>query len=178
LGLRSAQAPCVSVTRCVEITKEGTSGLNKTDRLLIAMLQKDCRVPLQQVANKLEAPKSTVHYRIRKLEHDGIVEGYHAKVNAARLGYDYLAVVLVRAKYGPKYHEKLGRRLANISGVWAVYYVLGEIDFIVLIRAKDRDDYMQKLAQLSSMSDIERTSTQIVAKVIKEDSRVDLPRNS
>lgn len=158
--------------------KEGASGLDETDRRLLAMLQRDCRVPLQEVAEILGVPKSTVHYRIRKLEQDGIVEGYHAKVNAARLGYDYLAVVLVRAKYGPKYHEKVGRRLAKVPGVSAVYYVLGDIDFIVLIRAKDRDDYMQKLSQLSSMTDIERTSTQIVAKVMKEDPRVNLPRNS
>jgi len=158
--------------------KEGAGRLDETDRRLLAMLQSDCRVPLQEVAEILGVPKSTVHYRIRKLEHDGIVEGYHAKVNAARLGYDYLAVVLVRAKYGPKYHEKVGRRLAKVSGVSAVYYVLGDIDFVVLIRAQDRDDYMQKLSQLSSMTDIERTSTQIVAKVMKEDPRVNLPRNS
>ena len=158
----------------VEVRSE-RDGLDETDRRVLTMLQRDCRVPLQEVAEVLRVPKSTVHYRIRKLEQDGIVEGYHAKVNASRLGYDYLAVVLVRAKYGPRYHEKLGRRLAKISGVSAVYYVLGEIDFIVLIRAKDRDDYMHKLTQMSSMADIERTSTQIVAKVMKEDARVDLP---
>ena len=158
----------------VEVRSE-RDGLDETDRRVLTMLQRDCRVPLQEVAEVLRVPKSTVHYRIRKLEQDGIVEGYHAKVNASRLGYDYLAVVLVRAKYGPRYHEKLGRRLAKISGVSAVYYVLGDIDFIVLIRAKDRDDYMHKLTQMSSMADIERTSTQIVAKVMKEDARVDLP---
>ena len=158
----------------VEVRSE-RDGLDETDRRVLTMLQRDCRVPLQEAAEVLRVPKSTVHYRIRKLEQDGIVEGYHAKVSASRLGYDYLAVVLVRAKYGPRYHEKLGRRLAKISGVSAVYYVLGEIDFIVLIRAKDRDDYMHKLTQMSSMGDIERTSTQIVAKVMKEDARVDLP---
>jgi len=162
------------VAGAVEVRSE-RGGLDETDRRVLTMLQRDCRIPLQEVAEVLRVPKSTVHYRIRKLEQDGIVEGYHAKVNASRLGYDYLAVVLVRAKYGPRYHEKLGRRLAKISGVSAVYYVLGEIDFIVLIRAKDRDDYMHKLTQMSSMADIERTSTQIVAKVMKEDARVDLP---
>jgi len=162
------------VAGAVEVRSE-RDGLDETDRRVLTMLQRDCRVPLQEVAEVLRVPKSTVHYRIRKLEQDGIVEGYQAKVNASRLGYDYLAVVLVRAKYGPRYHEKLGRRLAKISGVSAVYYVLGDIDFIVLIRAKDRDDYMHKLTQMSSMADIERTSTQIVAKVMKEDARVDLP---
>jgi DNA-binding Lrp family transcriptional regulator len=157
--------------------KEGVDELDDVDRRLLAILQRDCRVPLHEVAELLGIPKSTVHYRVRKLEQSGIVEGYHAKVNAARLGYDYLAVVLVRAKYGPKYHEKLGGKLARISGVSAVYYVLGDIDFIVLIRAKDREDYMRKLTRLSSMTDVERTSTQIVAKIMKEDQRVELPRN-
>jgi len=141
---------------------------------LLSALEQDCRVPFQETADTLGVPKSTVHYRIKELEQEGIVKGYHARVNSAKLGFDYLAVVLVRAKYGPRYHEKLGRKLARSPGVWAVYYVLGEIDFIVMIRARDRDDYMKKLTQLSNMTDIKRTSTQIVAQVIKEDPRVEL----
>ena len=90
------------------------------------------------------------------------------------MGYDYLAVVLVRAMYGPQYHKKVGFKLARVHGVGAVYYVLGDFDFIILIRAIDRDDYMRKLEKVSSMSDIERTSTQIVARVIREDPRVDI----
>lgn len=158
------------------IVKQGAKDLDNIDRTLLNALQRDCRVPLQEVSEALGVPKSTVHYRVRKLEKDGIVQGYHAKVNAAELGYDYLAVVLVRARYGPRYREKLGRKLAKTPGVWAVYYVLGEIDFIVMIRARNRDDYMKKLTHISSMTDIERTSTQIVGEVIKEDPRVELPR--
>ncbi len=148
--------------------------LDKTDEYILRALQRDCRIPLQEIAKRLGIPKSTIHYRIRRLEGEGVLEGYYAKVNAADLGYDYLAIVLVRAKYGPGYHEKVGRKLARLPGVWAVYYVLGDIDFIVLMRAADRDDYMRKLERISSMSDIERTSTQVVAKVVKEDPRVDI----
>jgi Lrp/AsnC family leucine-responsive transcriptional regulator len=148
--------------------------LDRTDTALLGLLQRDCRIPLEVVARRLQIPKSTVHYRMKRLEKEGVVDGYYAKVNATRLGFDYLAVVLVRAKYGPGYHQKVGRRLAEVRGVWAVYYVLGEIDFIVLIRANDRDDYMRTLERISSMSDIERTSTQVVAKVVKEDPRVEI----
>lgn len=147
--------------------------LDKIDRTLLKILQKDSRVPLQVIAKRLGIPKSTVHYRISRLEREKVIEGYYAKLNPARLGYDYLAVVLVRAKYGPRYHQKVGLRLSKIPGVWAVYYVLGEVDFIVLIRALDRDDYMQKLERLSNMSDIERTSTQVVARILKEDPRME-----
>ena len=138
------------------------------------MLQQDSRIPLQRIATKLRVPKSTIHYRIRRLERENLIQGYYAKLDASKLGYDYLAVVLVRAKYGPQYHKKVGFKLARVPGVWAVYYVLGDFDFIILIRAIDRDDYMRKLEKVSSMSDIERTSTQIVARVIREDPRVDI----
>ncbi|MGA2972996.1 MAG: Lrp/AsnC family transcriptional regulator [Candidatus Bathyarchaeia archaeon] len=146
--------------------------MDKVDKILLAILQRDSRIPLQKVAKMLGVPKSTVHYRIGRLERAKIIEGYYAKLNAAKLGYDYLAVVLVRAKYGPQYHKKVGTKLSQIPGVWAVYYVLGDYDFTVLIRATDRDDYMQKLERLSNMPDIERTNTQIVGRVVKEDPRI------
>lgn len=147
--------------------------LDKVDRSLLKILQQDSRVPLQIIAKRLGIPKSTVHYRISRLEREKIIEGYYAKLSPAKLGYDYLAVVLVKAKYGPLYHKKVGQRLSRIPGIWAVYYVLGDFDFVVLIRALDRDDYMKKLERLSNMSDIERTSTQVVARILKEDPRMD-----
>lgn len=145
---------------------------NIIDRSILKLLQQDCRVPLDVLAKKIGVPKSTLHYRIKRLEKEGVIGGYYAKVDPLKLGYDYVAVVLVKARYGPNYHEKLGKKIAKISGVWGVYYVLGEYDFIVLIRAKDREDYMNKLELMSSMPDIERTNTQVAAKVLVEDPRV------
>jgi len=145
---------------------------NIIDRSILRLLQQDCRVPLDVLAKKIGVPKSTLHYRIKRLEKEGVIGGYYAKVDPLKLGYDYVAVVLVKARYGPNYHEKLGKKIAKISGVWGVYYVLGEYDFIVLIRAKDREDYMNKLELMSSMPDIERTNTQVAAKVLVEDPRV------
>lgn len=114
---------------------------------------------METIAGNLGVPKSTIHYRIHRLEQAGVIEHYFAKLNATKLGNDYLAAVLAWAKYGPHYHERIGRKIAAIPGVWGVYYVLGDSDFVLLIRAKDREDYMQKLEKISSMPDIEMTST-------------------
>jgi DNA-binding Lrp family transcriptional regulator len=155
------------------VTFDLTTGKdNMIDRSILKLLQQDCRVPLDVLAKKIGVPKSTLHYRIKRLEKEGVIGGYYAKVDPLKLGYDYVAVVLVKARYGPNYHEKLGKKIAKISGVWGVYYVLGEYDFIILIRAKDREDYMNKLELMSSMPDIERTNTQVAAKVLVEDPRV------
>jgi DNA-binding Lrp family transcriptional regulator len=148
--------------------------LNRLDIRILEILQKDCRTPLQKVANELGVPKSTVHYRIRKLEEEGIIQGYGAKVDATRLGKDYTTITFVRAKYGPRYHEKVGEILARIPGILAVYFVFGEIDFVALIRSDNRDDFMRKLERMTSTPEIERTSTLVTAKTIIENPLVDL----
>jgi Lrp/AsnC family leucine-responsive transcriptional regulator len=134
--------------------------LDKTDLGILKILQEDCRTP--------------IHYRIKRIEEEGIIEGYHAKIDHAKLGKDYLAATFVRAEYGPGYHESAGRKLAEIPGVWAVYFILGENDFFVLSRSSDREDYLRKLEKIMSMPEIERTSTQVIAKVIKEDLREEI----
>jgi DNA-binding Lrp family transcriptional regulator len=134
----------------------------------------DCRTSLEKIAKKLGVPKSTVHYRIRRLEAEKIIEGYYAKVNATKLGKDYVTITLVRAKYGPDYHEKLGNILAQIPGVWAVYFVFGDTDFIVLTKSDNREDFLKKLENMMNMKEIERTNTQVVAKTLKEDPRIEL----
>jgi DNA-binding Lrp family transcriptional regulator len=83
-------------------------------------------------------------------------------------------ITLVRAKYGPDYHEKLGNILAQIPGVWAVYFVFGDTDFIVLTKSDNREDFLKKLENMMNMKEIERTNTQVVAKTLKEDPRIEL----
>ncbi len=148
--------------------------LDKIDRGILKILQEDCRTPLEEIAKKLTVSKSTVHYRVKRLEAEGIIQGYYAKVNAAKLGKDFLTITLVRGKYGPGYHEKVGKMLAEIPGVWAVYFVLGEIDFIVLARADNREKFMERLEKIISSGEIERTNTQVIAEILKEDQRIEL----
>jgi len=150
---------------------QSNSTLDEIDSGILRILQEDCRTPLDQIADRLRVPKSTIHYRIKRLEGEGIIEGYYARVSHAKLGRDYVTATFIRAKYGPGYHEKAGQKLSEISGVWGVYFILGENDFILMSRSNSREDYLQKLEKIMNMPEIERTSTQVVAKVIKEDLR-------
>ena len=142
------------------------------DLAILRELQVDCRIPLQEIAEKVGAPTSTVHYRVKRLERNGVIDGYYANINPERLGYDYLSIILVRAAYRPGFHKRIGKKLAEIPGVWAVYFTLGDTDFFVLTRSKNKAEYMKILEVLMTSKEIERTSTQVVARVIKEDPRL------
>ena len=59
--------------------------------------------------------------------------------------------------------------LSNIPGVYAVYFVFGENDFVILARAENREELFQKMQILFNSDFVERTTTEVVTKVIKED---------
>jgi len=148
--------------------------LDEVDLAILRILQEDCRKNITEIADMVKIPKSTVHYRISRLEKLGYIEGYYAKISPEKMGKQYITITLVRAKYGPGYHEKVGEKISKLPGVWAVYFVFGETDFVVLSRTNSREEFMKTLEQIMNMEEIERTSTMIVAKVIKEDPRLQI----
>ncbi|QEE17606.1 Lrp/AsnC family transcriptional regulator [Promethearchaeum syntrophicum] len=146
--------------------------LDETDKKILNILQKDCTVPLNKIAKLLDISKSTVHYRMKRLKSENIIEGYHAKVNFARLGDDFQAIIHIRAKYSKNYVEKVGKELAKIQGVWAIYNVLGDNDFIIMVRAINREELMNKLEEMRTSNLIERTNTVVIARILKEEERL------
>lgn len=148
------------------------SFLDETDVKILNLLQKDCRRSILNMSKQIGISKSTLSYRIKRLEEEGIIEGYYAKVDPSKLGEDIQIIVQVRAKFGRGYTESIGNALAEIPGVWGVYFVYGENDFIVMARSKDREEIFEKMNKLYNSNDIERTTTYIVGKTIKEDQRI------
>ena len=152
--------------------------LDELDLKILNILQENCRRSLDEISKELNVPKSTIYYRIKKLASLGVIEGYYAKVNPRILGHDYFTVTLVKAKYGPGYHKKIGEIISKIPGVWAVYYVLGEYDFVVIARARNREEFVsQILEKFINHEEIERTNTIVIVDIIKEDPRTRIGDN-
>ena len=140
--------------------------------MILEKLQEDDRISLSDLARKTGLASSSVHYRIKRLEEEGIIKGYRAIVDPVKLGYDILAVSLIQSKYDPKSYERLAKALPRIPGVWALYFLMGDMDYVALIRAKNRTDLNRVVYELISMKDIERSDTRIVMERLKEDFAV------
>lgn len=152
--------------------------LDKLDLKILDILQKDCRIPLEKVAEQLEVPKSTLHYRIKRLTTEKIIKGFYAKLDATKLGNDYTTITFVRIKLGQNSSKRVGKKLAKIPGVAAVYFLFGKDDFLVLTVSRDRESFLKKLEKISSMSEIDSINTIVVADVVKEDPRLNLIKSS
>jgi Lrp/AsnC family leucine-responsive transcriptional regulator len=153
--------------------KKGEVKLDDLDYEILRRIQNNCMRKCETLAKELKIPASTLRYRIKHLESSGVIEGYYAKLNPLNLGKDYLTILFVKIKYGRDYNA-VGKKLASIPGVWAVYFVLGEEDLIVHLRVKDRDDFLHTLDRFLEVEEIERTQTHVIVKVMKEDPRIDI----
>ena len=85
--------------------------LDLIDWVIIEQLQREARVSLSELGRRVKLSPSAVTERVRNLESLGVITGYHAVVDLAKVGYPVLAVV--RLKYPGNHHQPLRRLLAE-----------------------------------------------------------------
>jgi DNA-binding Lrp family transcriptional regulator len=149
------------------------ANLDKYDRIILQILQENSNTSLKEIANKTGLSSSTIHYRINRLIKDKIIITFTAQVDPVKVGKDILAVSLVNGKYGSDISKKLGDKLGKIPGVWAVYYLLGNIDFAVLLRASTREELKNIIDAIMRIEEVEKSNTYLVLERIKEDPKVE-----
>jgi len=129
-------------------------------------------VNLERISKELGVPKSTIHYNFKKLEENDLIKGVALDIDEELLGLDITAISLVRTKYVGGTGNQIGEELAKIPGVIAVYYVLGDVDFIVISKALNREDLKRIINSISKVEGVERSSTHYVLNIIKEEKNL------
>ena len=80
--------------------RNGASGaidvFDATNLLLIAKLQEDARRPFAELGREVGLSAPAVAERVRRLEADGVIRGYHADIDPRRLGYGLGVAIRVR----------------------------------------------------------------------------------
>lgn len=67
--------------------------LDKVDKMILSILQKEAKMPLKEIAEKVFLSIPAVSARIDKMEKEGIIKGYQAQVDPASLGYHIKAFI-------------------------------------------------------------------------------------
>ncbi|MDH6115716.1 Lrp/AsnC family transcriptional regulator [Kitasatospora sp. GAS204B] len=75
--------------------------LDALDRRLLAELQADARLSYNELSRRVSLSAPAVAERVRRLEAEGVIDGYHAHVDLARAGLPITALVQVQC-YGPR----------------------------------------------------------------------------
>lgn len=119
-----------------------TERLDRTDRALVAALQKNARISNKELAELVGLAASTCLERVRALRARGVVRGFHADVDRSALGRSLEAIVAVRVRPHSRVHvDSFWEYALGLSEVIEVFHVTGADDFLVHVGVADMDGF-------------------------------------
>ncbi|QHM70156.1 Lrp/AsnC family transcriptional regulator [Mixta intestinalis] len=116
--------------------------LDKTDRKLLALLQKDCTLSLQSLAEAVNLTTTPCWKRLKKLEDDGIIRGRVALLDGEKLGLALTAFMLIKTQqHSRQWYQEFVSVVQGLPEVMAFYRMAGEYDYLLRIQVADMKQY-------------------------------------
>jgi Lrp/AsnC family leucine-responsive transcriptional regulator len=127
--------------------------LDKVDRKLLNLLQKNNQMPTRVLAEKVHISQPTCLRRIRDLREAGIISADVAMVDPFALGYGMLAFLEVSLNNQSDEHlQEFEARMAKEPEVMQCYFVSGDYDYFLVVHVVDMDSYYQFVRRVISGS--------------------------
>ncbi len=141
---------------------------------ILTILQQKARIPNVEVARQVGMAPSAVLERIRKLEKQGIIDGYEVRLNPERFKRGLVAFIFVRAE-SPMDKKLIGHTLSKLPEVQEVHFVAGEDCYLIKVRIADTNELEQLLEEkILGITSVSSVKTNIVLSTQKETSRIPL----
>jgi len=140
--------------------------LDTLDIEILKSLVKNSKITISLLAKKIgtSIPKTTIHYRISRLQKENVIKSFTIEINYEKIGFPVLAYIL--ATYDPSVkisQKKLIEHISKIPGVEEVHVITGEWDLLIKVRARNVRELGDLIVdKLRTMPGILRTMTCMV----------------
>lgn len=147
-------------------------GLENKDRLLLTELQRDGRLTMQQLAERVGMSTSACWRRVKALETDGVISRYTVIVDPRKAGFGLSSMVHVSlARHEQKDVDHFVREVSRHPEVLECYATSGEADFHLRVVVEDMDAYNRFLDDfIFKLRGVSQVRSNIVLKEIKSDT--------
>jgi DNA-binding Lrp family transcriptional regulator len=152
--------------------------LGQKDRLLLHELQKDSRLTMQQLAERVGMSSSACWRRVRNLEESGVIDRYAVLVNPRKAGFSLSSMTHVSlARHEEKNVENFVREVMRHPEVLECFATSGEADFHLRVVVEDMDAYNKFLDDfIFRLPGVSQVRSNIVLKEIKADTALPFKR--
>jgi len=150
--------------------------LGSKDRRILAELQRDSRLTIQELADKVGMSSSATWRRVKSLEEDGIIDRYAVIVNPKKAGFGLTSMVHVSlARHEQANVDHFIREVLQHPEVLECFATSGEADFHLRVVVKDIDAYNTFLDEfIFRLPGVSQVRSNIVLKKIKDDTALPL----
>ena len=146
--------------------------LERKDRAILRELQRDSRLTMQQLADKVGMSGSACWRRVKNLEESGVIDRYAAILNPKKAGFTLSSMTLVTlARHEQKHVENFVKQVMLHPEVLECFATSGEADFHLRVVVEDIDAYNRFLDDfIFRLPGVSQVRSDIVLKEIKVDT--------
>ena len=143
-----------------EDVPEPLIGLDKFDVHILHELQADGRLTNAELSNRVGLSPAPCWRRVRRLELEGYIVGYHAAINRHKVGLGVIAFVRLYADRNTgEVTRELKEQLVKLPEVMSCHHISGEGSFEITVMATDLEAYsrfaMETLINLPHVKDLQ-----------------------
>ena len=143
--------------------------LDKTDKTILAELQRDATLTIDQLAERIHLSRNACWRRVKALEEAGVIKGRVVLLDAAKLGLGLTAFIAIRtAQHEEKWLERFSRAVREFPEIIGVYRTTGETDYLLQAVVNDIAGYDQLYKRLITRISLTDVSASFVMEKIKE----------
>lgn len=137
----------------------GRAMLDKIDRKLLALLQQDCTLSLQALAEAVNLTTTPCWKRLKRLEDDGILIGKVALLDPEKIGLGLTAFVLIKTQHhSSEWYCRFVTVVTEMPEVLGFWRMAGEYDYLMRVQVADMkryDEFYKRLVNsVPGLSDV------------------------
>lgn len=146
--------------------------LDDFDRRIIALLVADGRMTVTDLAVVVGLSKTPCQVRLRRLVSLGVIKGFRAIVDPAKLGIDHVAFAEVKLSDTRETAlAEFNRAVWKIPEVEECHMIAGRFDYLLKVRTSDIRRYRAVLGEkISSLPNVASTSTYVSMETVLDAS--------
>lgn len=148
--------------------------IDRIDHKILTILQQEGRISYTELADRIGLSTTPCMERVKRLERDGFITGYHASVDPHKLGYNLLVFVEIALSYqSPDAFERFSRAVSNLPYVLECHLVSGDADYLLKARLHDMSQYRELLGDmLLTLPGVKNSKSYIVMEEVKEQKHI------
>jgi Lrp/AsnC family transcriptional regulator, leucine-responsive regulatory protein len=146
--------------------------INPIDYKLIELLQKNARMTQSEMAAAVGLSQPAIAERLRKLEQEGVITAYVARIDGRKLGKDITAFIGVGIEH-PKHNALFAKRILELPDVLECHHVTGSDSYLLKVVTENTGTLDRLISEtLRIIPGVTRTHTTIVMSSVKESTHI------
>lgn len=146
--------------------------MDKTNLHILRILQEKARIPNVEVSRLISLAPSAVLERIRKMEKQGIIEGYEVRLNPERFNRSQVSFIHLYLAPGSD-REQAAQLLTDRDEIQEVHFIAGDDCFLIKVRSAGTAELDALLQELTALiHGLQSTRTSVVLSTHKETAQI------